>query len=152
VVEGARDSRCRRASQPNSLTRAPSTRYGPGDTRILCACHSELFLPLTPMCSTALLHLPGPREPSLTGRCAQAARGAEKRQKGTVEYFDHLNSGADSNKLTEKDLENVVFATGAKGFDNTAILKKNDWKPVRPRPSGACSNCQGRVAGHGRVT
>lgn len=62
-------------------------------------------------------------------RDADADRGAEKRQKGTVEYFDHLNSGADSNKLTEKDLENMIFATGAKGFDNTAILKKNDWKP-----------------------
>ena len=27
--------------------------------------------------------------------------------------------------------QNVIFATGAKGIDNTEILKKNDWKPVK---------------------
>ncbi|EKX38154.1 hypothetical protein GUITHDRAFT_154778 [Guillardia theta CCMP2712] len=54
-----------------------------------------------------------------------------KRQKDTDDYKSLLNKGVTSETLNEDELENVIFATGAKGIDNTEILKKNDWKPVK---------------------
>lgn len=42
-----------------------------------------------------------------------------------------------SSDAEEVRRQNVIFATGAKGVDNTAILKKDDWKPVSS-PAGEC--------------
>lgn len=65
---------------------------------------------------------------SLDGKRRQGAVGG----RATDDYQKLLNTGLKSDTLTNEELENVIFATGAKGFDNTAILKKNDWPPVQP--------------------
>ena len=94
---------------------------------------------------------------ALDGKRRQGAAGGQT----TTDYQSLLNSGLKSDTLTNQELEvshrfsssadapacapcsadaphglmpcgqNVIFATGAKGFDNTEILRKKDWGPVR---------------------
>jgi hypothetical protein len=65
---------------------------------------------------------------ALDGKRRQGAAGGQ----ATTDYQSLLNSGLKSDSLTNEELENVIFATGAKGFDNTEILRKKDWGPVQP--------------------
>eukprot|EP00802_Teleaulax_amphioxeia_P003480 Tamp_03483.p2 GENE.Tamp_03483~~Tamp_03483.p2 ORF type:complete len:387 (+),score=97.97 Tamp_03483:39-1163(+) len=64
-------------------------------------------------------------------RDQMATMGAEVRQKNTDDYKDFLSTGRSNDAMTSKDMENVIFATGAQGYDNSEILKKNDWKPCK---------------------
>jgi len=72
-----------------------------------------------------------------------------KRQKDAGDYKSYLQSGAKANELTDKELENVIFATGAKGFDNTEILKKDDWSQVQ---AGSRIDGEFEIKGNGMVT
>jgi len=47
----------------------------------------------------------------------------------TDDYKDFLMSGRASDELTDKDKENMIFATGARGIENKEALIKTDWKP-----------------------
>ena len=44
-----------------------------------------------------------------------ASLSGEKRQVNTDDYKDFLMSGKNNDAMTDKDMENVIFATGAKG-------------------------------------
>jgi len=78
--------------------------------------------------------------PSLSG---------EKRQVNTDDYKDFLMSGKSNDAMTNKDMENVIFATGAKGFDNSEQLKKGDWKPCK---GGFRIDGEFEIVGAGLVT
>jgi len=82
-------------------------------------------------------------------RDEMAQMGAEKRQKNTDDYKDFLMSGKSNDAMTEKDMENVIFATGAKGFDNSEILQKQDWKPCK---AGFRIDGEFEIVGNGLVT
>ena len=64
-------------------------------------------------------------------RDSQAQMEGIARQKNTDDYKDFLMSGRSNDDMTASDMENVIFATGAQGYDNSELLKKSDWKPCK---------------------
>mmetsp|Transcript_13656 Transcript_13656/g.21537 ORF Transcript_13656/g.21537 Transcript_13656/m.21537 type:complete len:375 (-) Transcript_13656:198-1322(-) len=54
------------------------------------------------------------------------AVGGDKRQSHSDDYKAFLDTGKTQ---ADPDNSNVIFATGAKGVDNTELLIKEDWKP-----------------------
>ena len=67
-------------------------------------------------------------------RDSQAQMEGIARQKNTDDYKDFLMSGRSNDDMTASDMENVIFATGAQGYDNSELLKKSDWKPCKVLP------------------
>jgi hypothetical protein len=82
-------------------------------------------------------------------RDSMAQMGAEIRQKNTDDYKNFLSTGRSNEQMTAKDMENVIFATGAQGFDNSEILKKSDWKPCK---AGFRIDGEFEIVGDGMVT
>jgi len=82
-------------------------------------------------------------------RDQMASLSGEKRQVNTDDYKDFLMSGKSNDAMTNKDMENVIFATGAKGFDNSEQLKKGDWKPCK---GGFRIDGEFEIVGAGLVT
>eukprot|EP00287_Rhodomonas_sp_CCMP768_P021993 CAMPEP_0202809952 /NCGR_PEP_ID=MMETSP1389-20130828/2158_1 /ASSEMBLY_ACC=CAM_ASM_000865 /TAXON_ID=302021 /ORGANISM="Rhodomonas sp., Strain CCMP768" /LENGTH=361 /DNA_ID=CAMNT_0049480707 /DNA_START=10 /DNA_END=1095 /DNA_ORIENTATION=+ len=79
-------------------------------------------------------------------RDAMEAVGGEKRQSHSDDYKSFLDTGKTE---ADPDNSNVIFATGAKGIDNSEILKKTDWKPC---VAGTRIDGEFEVRGSGLVT